>query len=932
MIDERRQFRILNRDFLSRMVDLELIAAGGDARALITRFGAMLAALSFCLTYLMVTRYFTSTYPHARLAVLARSDEEFLISATITIAGLCAVMAWNTVFPDRRDSLVLGLIPVRPRTMILARVAAIAAVLGGVILALNVCTGLAFPLSLSTGFLDALAMLGTWWLVIALTGITTFCFALVLQGVAAQLLPWRGFLRISGVLQLVLLFALLALFFVTPTFDPVNAPIIFPSFWFVGLLHVLRGDSVELFLPLATRALAAIAIVIPLAALLYVLSWGRNLRRMIESPEILPAKNPRITNWIACLVAAGPFERAILQFTSRTLARSRQHRMMLALYGGFAFALALAFSHSFLEGTSRVRWNVPNPAFAIVGLLLISCAVVGVRALFAVPFTLPANWIFRITSVHKPAAYFAAVRKSLFAIAAAPVWIWAAILYLSIWPGRPAIEHVLILVLVGIILVERGLNQFRKIPFACSWLPGATHRKMKIGIWGWVFLIVANILASIEVWALGKPARIYTVLGILAALAIYSRRRTLEFANAPENRVQFEDTPPGEIFALDLHQDGAWLSDEAFVDTIDPDMGRSIWGRLRPFAIGLVALIICGFLYEQFGEWRDLRSIQRFGHSVDIGGRSLNIYCSGTGGPAVIFDSGANQPGYSWNLVQPKVSEMSRACWYDRAGFGWSDAAFGPRTSAGIAEDLHKLLHAANIAPPYVLVGASFGGFNVRVFANRYPRETAGLVLVDSADEFENPDYLPDALKSPAERLLPRELWRPAALVMGFFVHIGASRLMDEGPAPSSGRETATMRDVAILRALRLQAKTFDESTREGLDHDESAAEVRAIRDLGNMPLIVLTAGRVTPGRQDDPQTLMLASYMQNRIYGTQAALAKLSSRGEQRILPFSGHAVPFDDPQSIADAVQDVLGAARKYCTGQEIDCPSACAACSGQ
>ena len=117
MPDERAQFRILYRDFLSRMVDLELISAGGDAQGLIARFGSLLAALSFILAYLMVPRYSSSGWPDAKLAIFARSDEEFLISATITLAGLCAVMAWNTVFPDRRDSLVLGLLPVPARTM-----------------------------------------------------------------------------------------------------------------------------------------------------------------------------------------------------------------------------------------------------------------------------------------------------------------------------------------------------------------------------------------------------------------------------------------------------------------------------------------------------------------------------------------------------------------------------------------------------------------------------------------------------------------------------------------------------------------------------------------------------------------------------------------------------------------------------------------------
>ncbi|HVV43572.1 MAG TPA: alpha/beta fold hydrolase, partial [Bryobacteraceae bacterium] len=273
----------------------------------------------------------------------------------------------------------------------------------------------------------------------------------------------------------------------------------------------------------------------------------------------------------------------------------------------------------------------------------------------------------------------------------------------------------------------------------------------------------------------------------------------------------------------------------------------------------------------------------------------------------VIFDTGANQPGYAWLFVQPRVARLTRACWYDRAGYGWSDAASGPRTSADIAEDLHKLLHAARISPPYVLVGHSFGGFNVRMFAVRYPNETAGLVLADSADEFENPDYVPDELKSPGRRLIPREWWPTAAMAAKLIVHMGIIRLMDNGTPPA--RRPLTARDVGILHALSLQAKTFDATTREGLDHDESARQVRAVRSLGSIPLIVLTAGRMMPG-----QSTMLATYMQTRIYGTQAALAKLSSRGEQRVLPLSGHGIPFDDPGAIAGAVQSLIGEARSY------------------
>jgi pimeloyl-ACP methyl ester carboxylesterase len=901
MPDERNQFRILYRDFLSRMVDLELIAAGGDARGLIVRFGSMLAALSFILAYLIVPRYATSSYSHAKLARLAWSDEEFLISATIVLAGLCAVMAWGTVYPDRRDSLILGLIPVRTRTMILARVAAIGTVLGGAISVLNVFTGLLFPFALATGFLDGVRAFLTWWLVLCAAGAFIFCAGLVLQGVAAQLLPWRLFLRVSGLLQLAMLFIVLAGFFLAPPFDSSNPPLWIPSFWFVGLLHELRGDTTPLLGPLAAYALKSVAIVVPLAAVLYILSWSRNIRRIVESPDILPAKHARLANATVRLWSPAPFERAILLFTARTIARSRQHRLMLAIYGGFAFALSLAFSESLLSA-SHQSWSVPNGPLLLAGFLLLSCAVVGTRTIFALPIALPANWIFRITAVHRPAAYFAAVRKSLYTIAALPVWIVTAIAYLAIWPGRPALEHILVLALIGVVIVERSLYQFRKIPFTCSWLPGSTHGKMKAGIWGCVFLVLATAAAATELWTMETAARIIVLLCILGAAALRARYRTTEFAAEPDNRLQFEDSPPADIYALDLRQDGTWSGDEAYVEAIDPNMGRSLLLRLRPFAIGAVLLLTAGLLYEQAGEWRDRRDFPQIGRSVDIGGRSLNIYCSGTGSPAVIFDSGSGQPGYSWILVQPGVASLTRACWYDRAGYGWSDPDSEPRASADIADDLHKLLRAAGIPPPYVMVGHSFGGFNIRVYADRYRNDVVGMVLVDSADEFE--DLTPESAQTPE----PPLEWRAMARIADWLFPFGVGRVALGSAGPAEGHLSS--HDSALINSVEFQEKSFEATLWES--RGQSAAQVRKIRSLGSIPLVVLTAAATVP----PPGTEMAAAWpehMRNRIYGTQARLATLSTAGKQIILDGAGHDIPAEAPNAVIDAIQTVLSQVRE-------------------
>lgn len=120
---------------------------------------------------------------------------------------------------------------------------------------------------------------------------------------------------------------------------------------------------------------------------------------------------------------------------------------------------------------------------------------------------------------------------------------------------------------------------------------------------------------------------------------------------------------------------------------------------------------------------------------VDIGGRKMNLHCSGQGATTVVFDSPSGEAGWGWFRVQPAVARHTRACVFDRAGFGFSDPSPRPNTSANVAEDLHKLLAGAGIKPPYVMVGNSMGGENVQVYAYRYPAEVKGLVLVEPGHE-----------------------------------------------------------------------------------------------------------------------------------------------------------------------------------------------------
>ena len=121
------------------------------------------------------------------------------------------------------------------------------------------------------------------------------------------------------------------------------------------------------------------------------------------------------------------------------------------------------------------------------------------------------------------------------------------------------------------------------------------------------------------------------------------------------------------------------------------------------------------------------------GKLIDIGSHRLHINCVGEGSPTVIIDSGIGGISLEWSKIQSKLSSQYKVCSYDRAGYGWSDPGPTPRTTARISRELRILLSEAEIEGPYILVGHSFGGYNIRYFASEYPELVAGMIFVDAS-------------------------------------------------------------------------------------------------------------------------------------------------------------------------------------------------------
>ena len=345
-------------------------------------------------------------------------------------------------------------------------------------------------------------------------------------------------------------------------------------------------------------------------------------------------------------------------------------------------------------------------------------------------------------------------------------------------------------------------------------------------------------------------------------------------------------------------------------------LGRWI-SRIATGLLGLVLLVLlAAFTYEQIGRSHDIRSLPpRIGQAVDVGGRTLNLYCSGEGNPTVIFETGGNDPGYAWTPVQTKIATFTRSCWYDRAGVAWSDPPPAPRTSTTVVSDLHEMLSRAGLRPPYVLVGASIGGEYARIYASRYPREVAGLVLVDSS----HPDQHEPAFMLSAFNRLSAAARHRICIALPFMSRFGILRFIAgrmAGPVPSqSNPESETMARLnAQPKAIRTDAEQGCAATDSGrlvptlgTGNPELDNAARNAGRLGNRPLVVLTAGRYWAPPSLEKQA---ADYHEVWIHQLQASLARLSTRGRQVVV--DAHHDMEEAPDAVVTATQQVVDEVR--------------------
>lgn len=310
----------------------------------------------------------------------------------------------------------------------------------------------------------------------------------------------------------------------------------------------------------------------------------------------------------------------------------------------------------------------------------------------------------------------------------------------------------------------------------------------------------------------------------------------------------------------------------AILAMVASQVRRQLRSRTRILVVypvlAMYALCAAGGLYQTIGETRD-RNAQAPGQLVDVGGHRLHIVCEGAGSPVVVLESGLGETAAYWKWIAPEIARDTTVCTYDRAGRGWSDTVALPQDGNQVAADLHTLLHRAGQSGPFVLAGHSSGAQYVRIFAGRYPEELGGMVLLDGqpAEVFESlPGY-------------PRfyNMFRRIFGVLPSLARLGVGRVLDAEYV--SARHYRSLRDE--FAAL-----------------PTSLAQARSFQNLGDRPLVVLTA-------TEDAMPGWLP--LQDRM-------AALSRNSSHRLVPYTHDGLVTDRTAAEASitAIRDVVNAVR--------------------
>lgn len=497
----------------------------------------------------------------------------FFITLTMTAIGFVALMIWDGIFPDRRDARILTPLPVPGSVLIGARLLALGALCGIFVVGVNAFPTVFYAPAIVAFGGAANQVQGILAFVVAngLAGVFVFTTLVSLQGLALNLGGKKATDRVSLVLQVLFVAALLQMiFFMARIGAALPADLnsgwlrLLPSVWFLGLYDVIGGRPVAGAPVLALAGVLATATTVGGAILLFVCTHARLTRRALESREITSAGPSVVINPAALMRRAcrHPVARGVFEFTIKSLVRSRSHRLLMAIYVGIAGALIASAVVPIAIRDGLAGFGTPGLELLSAPLVIQYLSLVGLRVAIAIPIEPKANWLFRLYESPDRAAAMDGVRVAMIAVGVVPGCVVALVTAGTLWGAWPAIVHTGICALMGTLLVEILMIRLAKLPFTCTYFPGNSRFGTLWPLYISSFITYCYSVAAWEERFFARPRAIavFTVV-IGSAIAFLSIRRRARLAELSAFSYQGEDSTA--IFAgFNLSEGYAAASEE----------------------------------------------------------------------------------------------------------------------------------------------------------------------------------------------------------------------------------------------------------------------------------------------------------------------------------------------------------------------------------
>jgi hypothetical protein len=554
--------RALTRAFLRRFFDNEIT---GGTQDLTLSFFWLMGFLAAPMALLPVTRLslyrmiFLSDGPHA-LRVQSRPDKALVIALGMTAAAVIASVVWNSLMLERRDGLILGALPVRGRTVVLAKLAALATYIFGISVAMHLMSAFFFGVVLADSARNVwgilLVPLAHFTAAVASCAFVFLCVTAA-QGLALALAGPAGFRRIASILQAALVAGIVAGLAKIPALvravsnfsqmDQSSPPRwlqLAPPFWFLGLYEWMLGDAEPVYGSLAATALVAFAMVAIVTLVTYALVYRRVMVRAVEVADGDGGSSSlsAIFDWIVRRISRVQIRRASAQFFFTSIGRVERLRLVVAVMTGVVCAWIVPALTAVVVDSSRVS---PGATFALsyAAMLLI---VIGLRITISMPADLRAAWMARMIDP-PPRLLRSGLWRALFLTSVVPVTLAFAVLHASLWGARVALVHAGVMIAVGVLVVEAALWHFDDMSNQRPWRPEHANLRLWWPVYVAGFGTITGTIPALEFLSRNSLVASATIAGLCLGAAAAVRIAHGRPYPAPSFEIEMFVEPPSVL-------------------------------------------------------------------------------------------------------------------------------------------------------------------------------------------------------------------------------------------------------------------------------------------------------------------------------------------------------------------------------------------------